>query len=47
MKNHIITTAIFLNEENILDDQIRWEYLKYETRIFSICFSVSKTKKRN
>ena len=27
MKNQITTTAIFLNEENILDDQIRWEYL--------------------
>ena len=47
MKNHIATTIIFLNEENIFDDQIRWEYLKYEIRKFSIHFSVSEAKKIN
>ena len=30
MKNHIAATITFLNEENILDDQIKWEHLKYE-----------------
>ena len=29
MKNHIAAAIIFLNEENIFDDQIRWEHLKY------------------
>ena len=38
MKNHIVTITIFLNEENIFDDQIR--------KLF-IHFSVSKGKKRN
>ena len=47
MKNHIVTITIFLNEENIFDDQIRWECLKYEIRKLFIHFSVSKAKKRN
>ena len=47
MKKHITTTTIFRSEENIFDDQIRWEYLKYEIRKFSIHFSVSEAKKRN
>ena len=47
MKNHIATTTIFLHEENIFDDQMRWEYLKYEIRKFSIHFSVSEAKKIN
>ena len=47
MKKHITTTTIFRSEENIFDDQIRWEYLKYEIRKFSINFSVSEAKKRN
>ena len=38
MKNYIATTTIFLNEENIFDDQIRSEYLKYEIRKFSTTF---------
>ena len=45
MKNHIVTSTIFLNEENIFHDQIRREYLKYEIRKFSIHFSVSEAKK--
>ena len=46
MKNHIVTITIFLNEENIFDDQIRWECLKYEIRKLFIYFSVSKAKKK-
>ena len=45
MKNHIATATMFLNEENIFGDQIRWEYLKYEIRKFFIHFSVSEAKK--
>ena len=44
MKNHTATTTIFLNKENIFEDRIRWEYLKY---LYSIHFSVSETKIRN
>ena len=47
MKNHVATTSIFLNEENIFDNQMRWEYLEYEIRKFSIHFSVSEAIKRN
>ena len=47
MSNHLATTTIFLTEENIIDDQISSEYLKYEIRKFSISFSVSEAKKRN
>ena len=47
MKNHIVTITIFLNEENIFDDRIRWECLKYEIRKLFVHFSVSKAKKRN
>ena len=27
IKNHITTTIAFINDENVFDDQIRWEYL--------------------
>ena len=45
MKNHVATTTTFINEENILDDQIRWEYLKFEIKKLSIHFSVPEAKK--
>ena len=47
MKHHITTTTVFLNEENIFNDQIRCEYLKYEIRKFSIHFPVSESRKTN
>ena len=34
MKEHISTCLNLLEKENILDDQVRWEYLKYEVRKF-------------
>ena len=45
MENLLATNTIFLNEENIFDDQIRWDYSKYEIRNISILFSVSEAKK--
>ena len=30
-----------------INDQVRWEYLKYEIRKFSIHFSISEAEKRN
>ena len=32
-------------KKNILDDQVRWEYLKYEVKKFSIKFSNAQAKK--
>ena len=32
-------------KKNILDDQVRWEYLKYEVKKFSIKFSKAQAKK--
>ena len=46
MKNHIASTTSFLNEENIVDDQIRCDYLKCQIRKFFIRFSVFEVKKK-
>ena len=46
MKKHISTCLNLLEKENILDDQVRWKYLKYEVRKFSIKFSKAQAKKR-
>ena len=46
MKEHIsIGLNLLLEKENILDDQVRWENLKYEVRKFSINFSKAQAKK--
>ena len=45
MKEHISTCLNLLKKEDILDDQVRWEYLKYEVRKFSIKFSKAQAKK--
>ena len=39
MEEHIFTSLNLLEKENILDDQVRREYLKYKVRKFSIKFS--------
>ena len=45
MKEHISTCLNLLEKENILDDQVRWEYLRYEARKFSVKFSKAQAKK--
>ena len=45
MKEHISACLNLLENKNILDDQVRWEYLKYELRKFSITFSKAQAKK--
>ena len=45
MKEHTSTYLNLLEKENILDDQARWESLKYEVRKFSIKFSKAQAKK--
>ena len=47
MKKHTSTCLNLLQKENILDAQIRWEYLKSEVRKISNKFSKSRAKKRN
>ena len=47
MKKFILDT---LNEpftENILDDQVKWEYLKYNIRKYTIKFSKELAKNTN
>ena len=39
MKNHIYDILNFLNNKNSKDDQVIWEYLKYEIRKFTIQYS--------
>ena len=45
LKEHLSFCFNLLEKENILDDQVRWEYLKYEGRKFSIKFSKAQAKK--
>ena len=45
MKGHISTCLNLLEKENILDNQVRWEYLKYEVRKLSINYSKAQADK--
>ena len=45
MREHVSICLNLLEKENILDDQVRWEYLKYEVRKFAIKFSKAQAKK--
>ena len=47
MKNYKPTTTNFQKNENIFDDQIRWEQLKYKIGKYLTIFSVFGAKKRN
>ena len=44
MKEHLSTCLNFNEKENIVDDQGRWEGLKYQVRKFSIKFSKAQAK---
>ena len=39
MSLHIKNTLKVFDNENISDDQVKWEYLKYEVRKFTIHYS--------
>ena len=39
IKEHILLTIKMLDNDDLRDEQVRWEYLKYEIRKFIICFS--------
>ena len=45
MKENISTCLNLLEKENILDDLVRWKYLKCEVRKFFIKFSKEQVKK--
>ena len=45
MREHLSTCLNLFEKENILDDQVRWEYLKHKVRKFSIKFSKAQAKK--
>ena len=47
LKNHLKIVCNRLSAEHITDEQLCWEYIKYEIRKFSIHFSKqNKTKKK-
>ena len=47
MKKFISDTLNELFNENILDDQVKWEYLKYNIRKYTINFSKKLAKNTN
>ena len=46
MKDQIAMSIETLNQENIFDDQMRWQFLKFEVRKLSTHCSISKTGER-
>ena len=47
LKNDISESLTILDQNNIRDDQIRWEYKRFEIRQFSIFFSKNLSKSLN
>ena len=47
MKNQILETLRMLNQDKITDKHLRWEFLKYEIRKFTMNFSKNLVKKEN
>ena len=47
MKKFISDTLNELFNENVLDDQVKWEYLKYNIRKYTINFSKKLAKNTN
>ena len=47
MKKFISDTLNELFNENILDDQVKWKYLKYNIRKYTINFSKKLAKSTN
>ena len=45
LKNHLKDTCNRMSAEQITDEELCWEYIKYEIRKFSICFSKENAKK--
>ena len=47
MKNQISETISMLDQDKITDKHLRWEFLKYEIRKFTINFSKKLVKEEN
>ena len=47
LTNHISESLSILDQNGIRDDQIRWEFIKFEIRRFSITFSKNLPKSLN
>ena len=47
MKNQILVTLRMLNQDKITDKHLKWEFLKYEIRKFTMDFSKKPVKKEN
>ena len=47
MKNQISETLHVLDQDKITDKHLRWEFLKYEIRKFTINFSKNLVKEEN
>ena len=47
LRNHMLGSLSILDQNGIRDDQIRWEYIKFEIRQFSITFSKRLSKSLN
>ena len=45
LKNHLKVICNRMSGEQITDEQLCWEYIKYEIRKFSSCFSNENAKK--
>ena len=39
IKEHILLTIKMLANDDLRDEEVSWEYLKYEIQKFNICFS--------
>ena len=47
MKNQILEALRMLNQDKIIDKHLRWEFLKYKVRKFTMNFSKNLVKKEN
>ena len=47
MKNQILEALRMLNQDKIIDKHLRWEFLKYKVRKFTMSFSKNLVKKEN
>ena len=47
MKNYIFETLRTFDQDKITDKHLKWEYLKYEIRKFTMNFSKNLVKEKN
>ena len=47
VENQIFETLRMFDQDNIIDKHLRWQYLKYEIRRFTMNFSENFVKEKN